>query len=262
MVGLTMKIQNQGAKLQELLVSMQGSIIYQQGNAAGFSPDKVAFNPRSPLAGKKIAFLGSSVTYGFAVKGKSFVDYLAAKDGVLATKSAISGTTLAGRESGGYLDRLEKDFPGNIHYDAFVCQLSTNDNRHGKDRGIVTSTGQRSDFDLTTTLGAIEEICRYVQANFNCPLVFYTCLQDDPHHQYADLVDQLGNLQEKWHFAIIDLFNNEGLLASTAAHPQAMFDDVHPTQEGYLKIWLPVFEKELAAILANTGKDDENENYS
>lgn len=108
---------------------------------------------------------------------------------------------------------------------------------------------QRADFDLETTLGAIEEVCRYVQATFHCHLVFYTCLQKDLQHQYADLITALQHLQKKWGFAIIDLFHNRGLLASTAAHPHAMFDDVHPIQKGYLKIWLPVFEQELAAII-------------
>ncbi len=239
---------NRGAQLQQFLAQMLASPAYQEGNAAQYSPDNVEFNPASPLAGKQMAFLGSSVTYGFAAQGKSFVDYLAARDGVVATKSAISGTTLAGLEPGGYLDRLKNDFPTDHQYDLFICQLSTNDNRHGKPLGHLTPATQRADFDLETTLGAIEEVCRYVQATFHCPLVFYTCLQKDSQHQYADLIAALQHLQKKCGFTIIDLFHNQGLLASTAAHPHAMFDDVHPTQEGYLKIWLPVFEQELAAI--------------
>lgn len=225
------------------------SVAYQKGNSAEYSPDEVDFNPTSPLVGKKMAFLGSSVTYGFAAKGKSFVDYLAARDGVVAIKSAISGTTLAGLEPGGYLDRLKSDFSTDQSYDLFVCQLSTNDNRHGRKLGQLTSDDQWTGFDVETTLGAIEEICRYVRTTFNCPLVFYTCLQNDPENKYADLIRALQHLRKKWEFSIIDLFHNQGLIASTAAHPNAMFDDVHPTQEGYLKIWLPVFERELTAIV-------------
>lgn len=246
--------ENRGAGLQNFLEKMMGSPAYQKGNAAKYHPDAVTFNPSSPLNGKKIAFLGSSVTYGFAAKGKSFVDYLVARDGVTAVKSAISGTTLAGLEPGGYLDRLKKDFVVDQQYDLFVCQLSTNDNRHGKELGQLTVDDQRVGFNVETTLGAIEEICRYVRTTFNCPLVFYTCLQSDPEHKYADLITNLQRLQAKWGFTIIDLFDNQGLLASTAAHPNAMFDDVHPTQEGYLKIWLPVFEKELTAIITGQKK--------
>lgn len=245
---------NRGAGLQSFLEKMMDSPAYQKGNGAKYSPDAVDFNPASPLVSKKIAFLGSSVTYGFAAKGKSFVDYLVARDGVAATKSAISGTTLAGLEPGGYLDRLKRDFSVDQQYDLFVCQLSTNDNRHGKQPGQLTANNQRAGFDTGTTLGAIEEICRYVRVTWSCPLVFYTCLQADPEHKYADLIKDLQSLQKKWDFAIIDLFHNRGLLASTAAHPNAMFDDVHPTQEGYLKIWLPVFERELTAIITEVQK--------
>lgn len=63
--------------------------------------------------------------------------------------------------------------------------------------------------------------------------------------EYKKLVKRLYDLQDKWHFEIIDLFNNEGLLASTKAHKNSMFDNVHPTQEGYFKSWLPEFEKHL-----------------
>lgn len=241
---------SQGEQMQQFLAKMMKSTAYRRGNDQSFSPDRVTFHPASPLAGKKIAFLGSSVTYGFAAKGISFVDYLSAVDGVVAIKSAVSGTTLAGDSPDGYLARLTEDF-SDPSYDIFVCQLSTNDNRHGKELGQVTANDQRQGFDLDTTLGAIEEICRQVRHRFGCPLVFYTCLQNDPQGKYEDLIKQLRRLQAKWDFAIIDLFHNEGLLVSTAAHPNAMFDDVHPTQEGYLKIWLPVFEAGLSRVLKN-----------
>lgn len=110
-----------GAQFQQFLEQMLASPAYQAGNAGQYHPDAVGYNPASPLAGKQGAFLGSSVTYGFAAKGKSFVDYLAARDGVVATKSVISGTTLAGLEPGGYLDRLKNDFPADQQYDLFIC---------------------------------------------------------------------------------------------------------------------------------------------
>lgn len=249
-----MEKEGQGAKLQTFFEKLGQSAAYQEGNGTRFDLDHISFNPTSPLAGKRIAFLGSSVTYGFAAKGVSFVDDLAARDGVVAVKSAISGTTLAGLESDGYLARLKYEFPTDQDYDLFVCQLSTNDNRHGKPLGAITDSHQREGFDTTTTLGALEEVCRYVQVTYHCPLAFYTCLQNDSHHDYEHLINQLYRLQAKWGFAVIDLFHNTGLVASLAAHPHAMLDDVHPTQEGYLKVWLPVFELELTKILAKNNR--------
>lgn len=72
------------------------------------------------LNDKKIAFLGSSITYGFAAGGWSFVDALAEEDGIIATKSAVNGTTLADIGPDSYVARLQCDFPA-PSYDAFVC---------------------------------------------------------------------------------------------------------------------------------------------
>ncbi|QNQ81512.1 SGNH/GDSL hydrolase family protein [Lactobacillus sp. PV034] len=230
-------------------MSMLNSPRYEEGNAECFSPDYVSFDATSPLAGKKIAFLGSSITAGFAAKDVSFVDYLAAKDGVAITKSAISGTTLAGLTEDGYLERLYHDFDQKQNYDLFVCQLSTNDYKNDKELGKITPASQKENFDCETTLGAIEEVARYITTELDCPLVFYTCPQIEPVEQYQELVDLLKKIQEKWHFKVIDLFNNQALMAATSAHPNAMFDNIHPTREGYLKLWLPVFEQELTQIL-------------
>ena len=231
------------------IMSMLNSARFQKGNSDCFGPDYVSFDVNSPLAGRKIAFLGSSITAGFAAKDISFVDYLAAKDGVVTTKSAISGTTLAGLTEEGYLMRIYHDFDKNKNYDLFVCQLSTNDYKNNKKLGKITPVSQKDNFDRETTLGAIEEVARYVNTELGCPLVFYTCPQKEPVKQYQELVELLGQLQEKWHFKIIDLFNNQALMAATSAHPNAMFDNIHPTREGYLKLWLPVFEQELTQIL-------------
>ena len=64
-------------------------------------------NPNSPIAGKTIVFLGSSVTYGFAGFGTSFVDYLAAIDHAVCIKEAVSGTTLTDLGLKSYIKRLQ-----------------------------------------------------------------------------------------------------------------------------------------------------------
>lgn len=44
------------------------------GNLPAYLPSTEVLNPSSKLYGKRIAFLGSSITYGAAAKGKSFVE--------------------------------------------------------------------------------------------------------------------------------------------------------------------------------------------
>lgn len=241
-----METKMNGAELQELVDSIQESPAYQYGNARQYSLENQSYNGDSPLSGQTIGFLGSSITYGAFAHGVSFVDYLQVCDGVNVTKSAISGTTLAGTEKDGYLQRLKDDFDPQTRWDLFVCQLSTNDTRQGKQLGTI-SNGK--DFDLETTLGAIEYLSAYVKKTFECPLVFYTCALTQPNQEYEHLIEMTQKLANKDGFQVIDLYHDAGLNASIAGRKYAMFDEVHPTQEGYLKVWLPVFEKRLIQIL-------------
>lgn len=218
------------------------------GNSYEFSPARVPLNPNTPLYGKHVAFLGSSITQGAASRDASFVEYLQAGNGILPTKSAISGTTLAGTEPDTYVSRLESDFDADDSFDLFVVQLSTNDSRQNKELGSVSRAKTTSKFNKETTLGAIEFICSYVRSTFGCPVVFYTCLRkNDP--DYVTLVGKLYDLQRKWGFSIIDLWADPALNALTDANPIAMMDDAHPTRAGYLRLWTPIFERELIKAL-------------
>lgn len=65
------------------------------GNSIKYSVCLTERKKNNRLKGKKIIFLGSSVTYGSQSKGESFVDFLKKADGIEAVKEAVSGTTLA-----------------------------------------------------------------------------------------------------------------------------------------------------------------------
>lgn len=95
------------------------------GNAAAYSIERVEPLAGSALKGTTIIFLGSSVTYGAASKGISFVDHIAKRDGCTAIKEAVSGTTLTDTRKSSCIRRLERLDAD--HADLFVRQLSTND---------------------------------------------------------------------------------------------------------------------------------------
>ncbi len=78
------------------------------------------------LKNKNLLFLGSSVTYGSASQGCSFVDIIRDSCGANCIKEAVSGTTLADINEESYVSRL-KAVDTNIKIDLFICQLSTND---------------------------------------------------------------------------------------------------------------------------------------
>ena len=64
------------------------------GNAEQYHPEQLSEKADSPLKGKHMIFLGSSVTYGSASLGVAFPEYLAALDGIEIVKEAVPGTTL------------------------------------------------------------------------------------------------------------------------------------------------------------------------
>ncbi|MBQ6223138.1 MAG: SGNH/GDSL hydrolase family protein [Solobacterium sp.] len=197
------------------------------------------------LKDKTILFLGSSVTFGAASVGQSFVDFLVKRDGIHAVKEALSGTTLVQDERGenSYVERIH-NIPKNIQADAFMCQLSTNDAKaeDPKPIGKITDSKNITTFDVSTVCGAMEYIIAYAQETWHCPVTFYTGTKFDNAH-YQTMYDHLYKLKEKWDIQILDLWNNEMNTISEEKYHLYMADPIHPTKAGYLCWWLPEFEK-------------------
>lgn len=202
----------------------------------------------SYLNGKKIIFLGSSVTYGSASRGKSFVDFLVEQDGITAVKEAVPGTTLVDDEGSSYISRMKK-INKEITVDAFVCQLSTNDAANNKPLGRISQTADISSFDTHTIAGAIEYIIAYVRKTWGCPVIFYT---NTKYHSksYAEMVSLLLKIQTKWKIGVIDLWNNDKMSSiNKISRRRYMRDSVHPTEAGYRDWWLPVIRSYIIGYI-------------
>jgi len=221
------------------------------GNLPRYKAKKVEELPEASLKNKRIIFLGSSVTYGSAAGGESFVDYMVKRDGIVAYKEAVSGTTLVeenvmGRKS--YVERLrfiDKNFPA----DAFICQLSTNDASLKKPLGRVNESFAKESFDTKTVAGAIEYIIAYVKETWNCPVLFYTGTKY-PSAEYEAMIDLLYQVQKKWGIGIIDLWNDEEMNAvSEKDYARYMVNGIHPSKAGYLLWWTPKMEEKLVKYL-------------
>jgi lysophospholipase L1-like esterase len=229
----------------------------------GFYSVKEAVRKSSPLAGKRLFFLGSSVTAGLFSEGEAVPEYLAALDGMTCLKDAVSGTTLRQKEIGddSYLSRLEsgKILSPKEKADAFVCQLSTNDAWTPEAFGELTEKDQRSlqDFDPRTTLGALESILVLAQRNWSCPVYFYTgsFYSDLNGKAYGLLVSRLKDLARKWDLPLIDLWS-DAEFNSRLPLPRSllMHDGVHPYRAGYELWWTPFFEDFLKGRLSADGK--------
>ena len=194
------------------------------------------------LSGKTILFLGSSVTYGSAANGVSFVEQLAEKCGCSVVKEAVSGTTLVDNGPDSYVARM-KTMDTSAKADLFVCQLSTNDATQGKPAGAFDGC-----MDTSTIAGAMEFIIDYARRTWNCPVAFYTNPRYDS-AAYAAMVDLLYECRGKYGVGVIDLWNDDAFNAITdAQRAEYLADPIHPTLKGYREWWLPVFEENIVKM--------------
>jgi lysophospholipase L1-like esterase len=178
------------------------------------------------LQNKTILFLGSSVTYGSAAKGTSFVDLIRDTCGANCIKEAVSGTTLADVNERSYVSRLRAR-GATAKPDLFVCQLSTND-----------ATKHIAFHEIEA---AIRSICEYAAQNLRCPTVFYTGTYFKS-EAYEAMIKLLYELKEEYGFYILDLFYDKEMRAIGAEDYQRyMRDPIHPTLDGYTEWWTPKF---------------------
>lgn len=199
------------------------------------------------LKGKTLFFLGSSVTYGSANNGKSFVEYIKERNGCTCKKSAVSGTTLVDTDGNSYVSRLNAMMksPAFKKCDYFIVQLSTNDASQNKTLGKISDSTNKDDFNTKTVTGAMEYIIAAVKEHYNCPVAFYTGTKYDS-AAYQKMVDRLLELKEKWGIGVIDLWNDEEMNAiDKKTYNSYMSDGIHPNGKGYLEWWTPKFEEFL-----------------
>lgn len=252
--------------------------VFNPGNSGRYDVENITAE-QTALTGKTIYWLGSSVTLGMESGGQAVADYIAARNGAVCVKEAVSGTTLIDApyrtwfsSSDSYITRLKTsvNFDKSAEIDAFVCQISTNDAKsENLDQwGQITgdTVTDLKAFDVKTTLGAMEYIIAYVHETWGCPVYFYSGsyftdrgtrgVADPSGEDYARLVRLTYELADKWNAIegyevhVIDLYNDAAFNDITDAQFRLyMRDPIHPRKAGYLEWWTPYFESVLTATL-------------
>lgn len=143
------------------------------GNRPEYDFSKIVPLESSPLAGRNLCILGSSVVYGSASEQNAVGEYLAARYACHLTKEAVSGTTLADNGNDSYVQRMLNNISKDADFDLFICQLSTNDATRKIPLGSISGGRNREDFDTATVTGAMEYIISYAQETWGCPVVFF-----------------------------------------------------------------------------------------
>lgn len=225
--------------------------LYPAGTVVGLGynneiPVTRSVDPHDPLSGLNIVWLGSSVTYGQNADGYSMADYIAEMHPATnCYKYTISGTTLVDETASSYVSRM-KYIDKDMDIDYFIVQLSTNDASQNKTLGNLSDSFEMDDFDTTTIYGAMEYIIAYAEETWGCPVLFYSGSYYRS-EAYANMVQALLAVQDKWGIDIIDLWNNEDMTAlfGTKLYKSYMADNIHPKKLGYTEWWGPEFEKVL-----------------
>lgn len=198
----------------------------KKGNSSKYDPDKLEADLNSPLKDKSICFLGSSVTRGYGSMDVSFVELLAKECSLTYIKEAVNGTTLVNDKEDSYVNRLYS-IDKNLHFNAFVVQLSTNDASKNKEFGDYKSN------DDHTIAGAINTIIDYVRSNYNCPILFYTN-PDYQNERYEKMVELLLQISKERNIYVLELYHDEKFNAEIKRKKNLyMSDDIHPTKAGY-----------------------------
>lgn len=218
------------------------------GNDKKYALNQTGECVHDELEGKKIIFLGSSVTYGASAKGVSFADYIGKRNHAEIVKEAVSGTTLVDNGANSYISRMKKIKEKNA--DLFICQLSTNDASQKKEIGVIGESKELDSFDTNTVAGAIEYIICYAKETWNCPVMFYTNPKYDS-EKYEEMVQLLQQIQKKWEIGVIDQWNDVKFNELTSKERSLyMADSIHPTQAGYREWWTPYMEEKIEEYLA------------
>lgn len=219
------------------------------GNADQYDFSHIQPAADSPLQGKTVLFLGSSVTNGEAALCQSIPEYFAARLGCSSIREAVDGTTLTDNGKNSYVQRLLNHVDPLQKVDLLICQLSTNDASKEMPLGEISDGTVLENFDTTTITGAMEYIIAYAKDTWGCPVVFYTNARFDSEF-YTDMVARLYELEEKWGIGIIDLWSDEEFNNITEAQRALyMKDNIHPVKAGYRDWWGPELERQLIEFI-------------
>ena len=84
-----------------------------------------------------------------------------------------------------------------------------------------------------------------------CCLAHLTKIFTFDSEKYGELVEATKELQKKWKFKFLNMWDDKNFNYSEKERQLYMVDDIHPTRAGYKISWLPEFEKALNDIYKN-----------
>lgn len=201
------------------------------------------------LTGKRLLIAGDSLMYGDGNNGSSVGEYLRDKYGMTLNKIAVCGTTLAVRENDNNNSIFYKLTHISGSYDYIVFDGGINDNSVNVTTGEVTEKFN-SEFDTSTTVGALEAICKYLITNYpDAKKLFVIAHEKIPQATMNRNISYLARMAEcikaleKWGIPYVDMTRTQ-LKKSVVEQSSYFSDNTHPNAAGYA-IYCKEVEKAL-----------------
>ncbi len=238
--------------------------------AAKTTEYKSAFDKFEPLKGKSVYVDGDSIMYGYGSDGYAVGEMLRDNDGMSLTKAAVSGTTLAVQNSKNN-SICERMTAITTDYDYIIFDGGINDlsnHNSGGDSAIQfgeMTQSYTSDFDTSTTLGALESICSHLVNNYPKSKKMFVCIHNvvtpskNINTGQIALFDEIKKVLEKWGIPYVDINAKTNLKALSDTIRDTYFykgDRVHPTLEAYKMFYYPVIKSALSEVTSAGAKGD------
>ena len=212
------------------------------------------------LQGKKINFLGDSITQGCRTSGfeHCFTEVMARDYGIISRNYGIGGTRIAKQQGvendGNYCDRMNDMDPD---ADVIVVFGGTNDFGHGN-----APIGTFEDRTYDTFYGAMHVLCRGLIEKYpHADIMFVTPLhrlnEDNPHGDgyktdfHSPLIDYINIIREVtayYSLPVLDLFAAGQMQPKVDIQKELyMPDGLHPNDAGHL-----ILARRIARFLETT----------
>lgn len=215
----------------------------------------------SPLKGKSLYVDGDSIANGAGSGNYAFGEFLRDKYGMVLTKGAVNGATLLvdDTHTNSICKRITQ-LTG--EYDYIIFDGGINDVSQSLPLGSKTYH-YNGGYDITTTLGALEQICYYLVTNYFDSKKLFVIVHkiltvDNPviPTKELDMFNAIKEVLQKWGIPYVDIYNDTNLGAFNSDINNAYFklnssgegDRVHPTKDAYAKFYMPLIEAKIKTL--------------
>lgn len=250
----------------EFEIPSNGKYLYTNtlsASASNYSLKKVigrTFNgfdvfQKSRLYGKSLLVFGDSIARGARANNNAFGEQIALANAMTITNIAIGGASLAETEGRSNIVTRIKD-QAVSNYDYIVFDGGTNDSDMQLPLGTLDSS-YTATFDLTTTIGAMEELCRYLKTTYvNSKILFVLTHKRIKYPTVATRQstywDAIITVLEKWGIPYVDL-RTCGLAYYNSDWGTTYFSndeggDTHPNELGYAMFYVPTIEAKMQSL--------------